>query len=76
MNIIILEIISSFESPSKTKDLKYQEFLAYVYKTFEDKINSCKVEKLKNKYKKMRVDALKYIVANEKAITTEIFKRK
>lgn len=76
MNNIILEIINSFESNSKTKTLKYKDFLTHVYKTFEDKINSCKVEKLKNKYKKMRVDALKYIVANEKAIETEIFKRK
>ena len=49
------------------KALKYKDFLVHVYKTFEDKINSCKVEKIKNKYKKMRVDALKYIVANEKS---------
>lgn len=76
MNSIILEIISSFESRSKTKASKYEDFLAHVYKTFEDKINSCKVEKLKNKYKMMRVDALKYIVANEKAVATEIFKNK
>ena len=58
------------------KALKYKDFLVHVYKTFDDKINSCKVEKIKNKYKKMRVDALKYIVANEKSIETEIFKRK
>lgn len=76
MDSIILEIINSFESPSKIKATKYKDFLIYVYKTFEDKINSCKVEKIKNKYKKMRVDALKYIVANEKTIATEIFKRK
>jgi hypothetical protein len=76
MDSIILEIINSFESPSKIKASKYKDFLVYVYKTFEDKINSCKVEKIKNKYKKMRVDALKYIVANEKTIATEIFKRK
>ena len=76
MDEIILDIIRSFKSSSKTKALKYKDFLVHVYKTFEDKINSCKVEKIKNKYKKMRVDALKYIVANEKSIETEIFKRK
>ena len=76
MDEIILDIIRSFKSSSKTKALKYKDFLVNVYKTFDDKINSCKVEKIKNKYKKMRVDALKYIVANEKSIETEIFKRK
>jgi len=76
MDEIILDIIRSFKSSSKTKALKYKDFLVHVYKTFDDKINSCKVEKIKNKYKKMRVDALKYIVANEKSIETEIFKRK
>lgn len=76
MDEIILDIIGSFKSSSKTKALKYKDFLVHVYKTFDDKINSCKVEKIKNKYKKMRVDALKYIVANEKSIETEIFKRK
>ena len=76
MNSIIVDIINSFESNSKTRTSKYKEFLAYVYKTFENKITSSREKKTKNKYKKMRVDALKYIVANEKSIETEIFKRK
>lgn len=76
MNPIILDIIKSFESSSKSRSSRYKDFLIHVYKTFEDKINSCRMEKLKNKYKKMRVSALKYIVANEKVITTEICKNK
>ena len=76
MDEIILDIIRSFKSSSKTKALKYKDFLVHVYKTFDDKINSCKVEKIKNKYKKIRLSVLQYIITNEKEITTEICKRK
>jgi hypothetical protein len=76
MDQIILDIIKSFETNSKMINFKYKDFLAHVYKTFEDKINSCKVEKLKNKYKKMRLSILKYIVENEREITYKIHKCK
>lgn len=76
MTNIIFDIIKSFESNSKTKELRYKDFLTHVYKTFDDKIEASKEKNLKNKYKKMRVDILQYILVNEKAIKTEIFKRK
>ena len=76
MNSIIVDIINSFESNSKTRTSKYKEFLAYVYKTFENKITSSREKKTKNKYKKIRLSVLQYIIANEKEITTEICKHK
>ena len=49
MDPVILDIIKSFESKSKSKSQKYRDFLAYVYSTFDKKINLCKAIKLKNK---------------------------
>lgn len=76
MDPVILDIINSFESSSKIRAHRYKDFLTHVYKTFDDKINSCKAEKMKNKYKMMRVSALRYILANEKVIATKICKNK
>jgi hypothetical protein len=76
MNEIILDIIKSFESNTKKINFKYTDFIAHVYKTFDNKINSCKVEKIKNKYKKIRLSILKYIIENEKEITYKIHKCK
>jgi hypothetical protein len=76
MNSIILDIINSFETKSKTNSSRYKDFLTHVYKTFDDKIKTCRVEKLKNKYKKIRISVLEYIITNEKEITVKICKRK
>jgi hypothetical protein len=76
MNSIITDIINSFESNSKTRTSRYKDFLAYVYGTFENKITSSREKKTKNKYKKIRLSVLQYIITNEKEITTEICKRK
>jgi len=76
MNSTITDIISSFESSSKTKNRRYNDFLAHVYFVFDKKISLCKTDKMMNKYKKMRQSALGYIVANEKAIIAEICKNK
>jgi hypothetical protein len=76
MNSIITDIINSFESNSKTRTSRYKDFLAYVYGTFENKITSSREKKTKNKYKKIRLSVLQYIIINEKEITTEICKRK
>ena len=76
MNSIILDIIKTFESKSKNTNSRYKDFLLYVNDTFEDKINSCRIEKSKNKYKKIRLSVLQYIITNEKEITSEICKHK
>jgi hypothetical protein len=76
MNSIIVGIINSFETKSKTDASRYKEFIAHVYKIFEDKIKSCRLEKIKNKYKKMRLSVLEYIITHEKEITSKIRKNK
>lgn len=74
MNNIINDMVKSFESPSKTRKQRYNDFLVYIYMTFDKKISLCRTDKEINKYKKMRTIVLRYIVANERAITTKICK--
>ena len=70
----IQDIIQSFESPSKSRGARYNDFLAHVYTTFDKHISLCKKDREMNKYKKMRNSVLNYIVANERAIKSEICK--
>jgi len=74
MNPQVIELLQSFETDSKAPKRKYNDFLAHVYTTFDKHITLCKTDKMMNKYKKMRNSVLSYIVANERAITTEICK--
>ena len=76
MNSIILDIIKTFESKSKNTNSRYKDFLLYVNDTFEDKINSCRIEKSKNKYNKIKLNVLRYIAVNEKEIISKICKNK
>lgn len=70
----IKDIIQSFESPSKSRSARYNDLLAHIYMTFDKKISLCKTGKEMNKYKKMRTSVLRYIVANEREITSHICK--
>ena len=74
MNPHIKELLNSFESSTKNRKQKYNDFLAHVYLIFDKNISLCKTDREMNKYKKMRNSVLSYIVANERAITTEICK--
>ena len=74
MNPHIKELLNSFESSTKNRRQKYNDFLAHVYLIFDKNISLCKTDREMNKYKKMRNSVLSYIVANERAITTEICK--
>jgi len=74
MNPHIKELLNSFESSTKNRRQKYNDFLAHVYLVFDKNISLCKTDKEMNKYKKMRNGVLSYIVANEKAIRSEICK--
>ena len=49
MNQYIKELLNSFESSTKNKKQKYNDFLAHVYTTFDKKISLGKKE---NKRKK------------------------
>jgi len=74
VNPHIKELLNSFESSTKNRRQKYNDFLAHVYLVFDRNISLCKTDREMNKYKKMRNSVLSYIVANERAITTEICK--
>ena len=72
MNLMLLDLINSFESDSKKSREKYEQFLIYVYNTFDKKIKVTKSDKLKNKYNQIRKSILQYIVANKKNIINKI----
>ncbi len=68
----IKDLTKSFDSRTKNKSEKYREFLYHCWCTFEKQIKSKKSDKSKNKYIIMRDNTLKYLIANEKAITKEL----
>jgi hypothetical protein len=68
----VIELLQSFETDSKTITGKYNDFLAYVYMTFDKHISLSKSDRNMNKYKKMRNSVLSYIVANERVIRSEL----
>ena len=74
MNPHIIELLQSFETDSKAPKRKYNDFLAHVYTTFDKHITLCKTDKMMNKYKKMRMEVLRYIVAHEKEIIKRLNK--
>ena len=74
MKLELEELIKSFDSGSKNKKERYNEFLFYCYMTFDKKIKSKSSGKSKNKYSIMRDNTLKYLLANEKTITLELGK--
>ena len=74
MNSYIEELSKTFESPSRNSRQRYNDFLAHVYFVFDKKISLSKTDREMNKYKKMRNGVLSYIVANERAIRSEICK--
>jgi hypothetical protein len=72
----ISDIIRSFESSTKNKKQRYKEFCAHCWYVYDKQIKSTKSKKMINKYNIMRKNTLEYIVANEKAIVSELSKRK
>ena len=74
MNPQIDELLQSFESKTKAPGFKYNEFLAHVYLVFDKQIAMCRTDRMMNKYKKMRMEVLRYIVVNEKSIIKRLSK--
>ena len=74
MNPQVTKLLQSFETDSKAPKRKYNDFLAHVYTTFDKHISLCKSDKMMNKYKKMRMEVLRYIVAHEKEIIKRLNK--
>ena len=74
MNSQIDELLQSFETKTKTPGFRYNEFLAHVYLVFDKQIAMCRTDRMMNKYKKMRMEVLSYIVAHEKEIIKRLSK--
>ena len=76
MNPEIKTLIQTFEPDSKKPKERYKEFCAHCWHVYDKQIKSTKSSKMINKYNIMRKNTLEYIVANEKAIVSELSKRK
>jgi len=74
MDSTVKDLTKSFESKTKNKNERYREFLYYCWSIFDKQIKSKSSGKIKNKYSIMRDNTLKYLIANEKAITLELSK--
>ena len=74
MNSQIDELLQSFETKTKAPGFRYNEFLAHVYLVFDKKMTMCRTDRMMNKYKKMRTEVLRYIVAHEKEIIKRLNK--
>jgi hypothetical protein len=72
LQLFIDNVLDIFTTKKSTSKEVFKDFVSYVYFTIDDKIKSTKQESIKNKYIKIRQSAIRYIVANEKAITSEI----
>jgi hypothetical protein len=72
MNLLLSDLIDSFESDSKNQKEKYDQFLSYVYITFDKKIRHSSSKKVKDKYKEIQKSILQYIIANKKEIIKNI----
>jgi len=72
MDLIIQDLINSFESDSRNSKDRYHQFISYVYLTFEKKIKYIKSPSLKDKYKQIQKNILQHIVANKKEIVKNI----
>jgi hypothetical protein len=72
MNSQISELIQSFESDARNQKDKYNQFLIYVYFTFDKRIRNIKNEKTKDKYKKVKNSVLQYIAAHKGEILAQL----
>ena len=54
----------------------FNNFAAYVYTTLQREIEASKTKKQKDKYILIRKQILRYIVTNQRTITTELQKKK
>jgi len=72
LQLFIDNVLDIFTTKKSTSKEVFKDFVSYFYFTIDNKINSTKQESIKNKYIKIRQSAIRYIIANEKAITSKI----
>tara|TARA_B100000131_G_scaffold7897_1_gene8187 strand:+ start:292 stop:513 length:222 start_codon:yes stop_codon:yes gene_type:complete len=73
MNFEIQNLIKTFESDNKGKK-RFNDFLQYCFISIKNPKKNSKSKKIINKYDILRQDLIKYLIANEKEITTELSK--
>ena len=71
-DILIKDLIDSFDSDEKNKGIRYREFLYHCFTKFEKEIKKIKSKKIINKYITMRDNTLSYLIQNEKEITLKL----
>ena len=71
-DILIKDLIDSFDSDEKNKGRRYREFLYHCVMKFENEIKKIKSKKIINKYITMRDNTLSYLIQNEKEITLKL----
>jgi|TARA_B100001540_G_C15695454_1_gene591289 hypothetical protein len=72
MNSQIIELIGSFDSDTKILNDRYNQFLLFVYFTFDKRIRNIKSQKSKDKYKKIKNDILQYISTHKGEIIEKL----
>ena len=72
VNILVKDLIDSFDSDEKNKGRRYREFLYHCFMKFEDEMKKIKSKKIINKYIIMRNNTLSYLIQNEKEITLKL----
>ena len=68
----ISQLIQSFESDTRNPKDKFNQFLIYVFFTFDKRIRNIKTDKSKDKYKKMKNNVLQYIATHKREIITQL----
>ena len=72
MNSQIIELIGSFDSDTKILNDRYNQFLLFVYFTFDKRIRNIKSQKSKDKYKKIKNDIPQYISTHKGEIIEKL----
>ncbi len=66
------ELIQSYESKSKNKKQKFNDFIYHCFQIFESMIKNKKLKKHKDKYIIMRQKLINYLIANERSVTSKL----
>ena len=66
------ELIQSYESKSKNKKQKFNDFSYHCFQIFESMIKNKKLKKHKDKYIIMRQKLINYLIANERSVTSKL----
>lgn len=72
MNSQISQLVQSFESDTRNPKDKFNQFLFYVYFTFDKRIRNIKTDKSKDKYKKIKNNVLQYIATHKGEIIKQL----